>query len=347
VYAVVGFAGVGLASVAVISIAAVLILRSHARDEAVRDARDVAIAESRAAVEPLLDDAVLGGQPGALAQLDDVVRHRVLGDRVVRVKVWRSDGQIIYSDESRLIGRRFALGPAELRALRSGQVHADLSDLHDAENRFERRFGTLLEVYVGLRAQGGDRVLFEAYLLPSAVAARERELLASLAPAVVGGLVVLFLLQLPLAWSFARRLEHTRAEREELLRRALEAGEHERNRLAADLHDAVVQHVAGAGFAVAGVAERIDRRGIDDEAATLRSSATRLRQAVRDLRTLIAAIAPPRLHEEGLAAALGDLVSVVQARGVEANFGSQTCRASTRRQRRSCSAPRRRRYATC
>src|SRR5205807_6223033 len=153
----------------------------------------------------------------------------------------------------------------------------------------------------------GDPVLFEAYLVPRAVAARQHELFTALAPAFVGGLIVLFLLQLPLAWSLARRLERAREEREALLRRAIEAGEHERHRLAADLHDAVVQHVAGAGFAVAGVAERIGGRGVDGEASILRGSAVRLRQAVRDLRTLIAAIAPPRPHDEGLAAPLGDL----------------------------------------
>ena len=39
---------------------------------------------------------------------------------------------------------------------------------------------------------------------------------------------------------------------------------------------------------------------------------------VRDLRSIIVAIAPPRLHDEGLATALRDLVSPLSARGLTA-----------------------------
>ena len=43
----------------------------------------------------------------ALAALDRIVQERVLGERVVRVKLWTRDGRIVYSDEPRLIGSRY------------------------------------------------------------------------------------------------------------------------------------------------------------------------------------------------------------------------------------------------
>src|SRR5438067_1068567 len=109
----------------------------------------------------MLRDDLLNGRPAALTQLDGVVRRRVLSDRIVRVKVWRSDGRILYSDEPRLIGQHFTLEAAKKQALRSGEVQAELSHLHDAENRFERQFGSRLEVYVGLRATRWSACLFD------------------------------------------------------------------------------------------------------------------------------------------------------------------------------------------
>ena len=44
-----------------------------------------------------------------------------------------------------------------------------------------------------------------------------------------------------------------------------------------------------------------------------------MRQSVRQLRTLIVAIAPPRLRSEGLETAIDDLVSPLSARGVHAD----------------------------
>ena len=292
----------GLAALALVTVAVVLILRQYSRDEAIRDARVVTLAEARTAIAPLLTDGLLGGESAALDRLDHVVRTAVLDGRVVRVKLWDGSGRIVYSDEPRLIGRRFPLEADELAVLRQGQVHADLSNLENEENVYERSFGKLLEVYVGLRSDGGRPALFEVYLRYRPVAATQRRLLGALVPALIGALVVLSLLQVPLGWSLSQRLQRGQRDRERLLRRTFAAGEHERHRVAADLHDSAVQHLAGSAYAVDGVADRIEPGGHADDARLLRNTAARLRQTVREMRTLIVAIAPPRLHEEGLAA---------------------------------------------
>ena len=56
----------------------------------------------------------------------------------------------------------------------------------------------------------------------------------------------------------ARTLHDNRQEREALLLRALAASDTERRRIASDLHDGVVQDLAGTSYALAAAADRID-----------------------------------------------------------------------------------------
>ena len=69
-------------------------------------------------------------------------------------------------------------------------------------------------------------------------------------------------------------------------------------------------------MSLSALAAEARRRDEADLAAGLSDQAAALRQWVRELRTLVVSIAPPRLHEVGLAAALADLASAVSARGL-------------------------------
>jgi hypothetical protein len=98
-----------LAAIAVIAIGGYFALRSVAIVEAERDTRERVQVEGRL-VETRLPAGVLTGDPEALRRLDDLVQSAILGDQVVRVKLWSEDGRILYSDEPALIGDRFDLG---------------------------------------------------------------------------------------------------------------------------------------------------------------------------------------------------------------------------------------------
>jgi hypothetical protein len=78
----------------------------------------------------------------------------VLDDSVVRVKLWDADGRIVYSDPPELIATDYPLGEDELDAMRSSRIVAEVSDLSAPENRFERQYGKLLEVYPPLTVAG-------------------------------------------------------------------------------------------------------------------------------------------------------------------------------------------------
>lgn len=320
--AVARFVAGSLVAVAVVVVGGYFALRSVAIGEAERNTRQLVEVEGRL-VASRLSDGILRRDPRAIASLDDVVATEVLPPSVVphtppivRVKLWSADGTILYSDVPELIGRHFGLGAEEQALMRTGGAQAELSDLTKPENRFERQFGKLLEAHTPIRTPGGTPVLFEIYQQYSSVSTSARRLLVALAPPLLGGLAVLLLFQIPLAWSMARSLQRGHRAREALLASAIEASDHERRRIAADLHDGVVQDVAGVAFGLAPAAADAERRGDRAGAAALQSSMATLRQSVRDLRTLLVEIHPPSLESTGLEAALSDLLSELQATGV-------------------------------
>ena len=287
-------------------------LRSVTIQEAERDMRERVQVEGRL-VETALTDGVLRGDEVALRQLDDLVQGQVLGESVVRVKLWTPDGTILYSDEPRLIGERFALGEEEAELFETGGADAELSDLSEPENRYERQEDKLLEAHTPIRTPDGTQVLFETYQRFSSVSASATRILRTLAPPLLAALFVLLLIQLPLAYGLARRLQRGHDERERLLARAIEASDTERRRIAGDLHDGVVQDLAGVAFGLAPIAAK----ATDEDARVLNASIERLRQGVRDLRTLLVEIHPPRLESAGLEAALDDLLSPLRAAGLQ------------------------------
>jgi signal transduction histidine kinase len=109
------------------------------------------------------------------------------------------------------------------------------------------------------------------------------------------------------------REEHTR-EREALLQQAIDASDAERKRIASDLHDGVVQSLAGLALSLAARGSgKVPDPQLLEAAAALRSSVT-------DLRTLMIEIAPPDLAESGVDNALRKLLAPLPARGIEVEF---------------------------
>jgi two-component system, NarL family, sensor kinase len=307
------FALSGALAVLVVGVLGVQLLRHAAQDEALSNAK----AETRLAgrfATPSLTAGVIAERPRSLDALDRLIRRSVLGGPVERVKIWTASGRIVYSDEPRLIGARFRLGDEERRALRTGGTDAEISDLTQPENRYERHGHKLLEVYLGVQGTNGDHLLFETYQRYASVAASSRRVWGDFAPALIGAIVLLGLLQIPFAASLVRRLERGRRDREALLRRAVEASDRERTRIAQELHDGAVQSLSGLAFSLAAAAER---PGADPaERERLRAGAGQARDAVRELRSLLVDIYPPSLRREGLRGALEDVLGPLDARGV-------------------------------
>jgi two-component system, NarL family, sensor kinase len=309
------FTVAGLLVMAVVSLVMAFLARQAANEQAVDSARDIAWVTARGIVEPRLEPGVVAGDPEALTRFDAAMRRYVLQGSLIRVKVWSADGRIIYSDESRQIGQTFPLGHEEEEALRKQTADSEISDLSRSENELERSYGKLLEVYVGVRNEQGVPMLFEAYFRYDAVVDAGQDQWRNYAPTMLGGLLVLQLVQIPFAWSLARRLQRQEQERQVLLQHAVEASDAERRRIAADLHDGVVQDLTGLAFALD--AARLAGPDPPRDQALIRETASRLRHTAGQLRSLLVDIYPPDLAEEGLPAALAELTGGLTRSGVE------------------------------
>jgi two-component system, NarL family, sensor kinase len=317
---VIRYALTGLVTLILVSVVTAFVSRRLGTQEAIEDARRVASITATAAVEPVLQDSIAELDADAIVAVDDAVRFQVL-ERVpslLRVKIWSRDGTIVYSDEGRLIGDRFELDEGALEVLDGppNGSSAEVSDLSEPENRYEEPALKLLEVYMPVTTPSGERFLYEAYFRYDGVVEAGRRAWLRFAPVTLGSLLFLEVLQVPLVMSLARRLRRTQEQREHLLQQAIEATDAERRRIASDLHDGVVQDLAGVTFALAATARRVD-----GEAATqVAQAGDQVRDAVRSLRSLLVEIYPPNLYSEGLEAALGDLLAKVEPRGIEATM---------------------------
>ena len=316
---VLAFAASGLAVLLLVGVLGVLALRRVGTAEGIRQAEDITSVAGRGVVEPRLRDGILTGDAESLTSLDALITQSVLREPIVRVKIWDRTGRIVYSDAPELIGATFELGPDELEALRTDTVASDLSDLSEPENRFERSYGELLEVYLPVSTPDGHELLFETYLRFDSVAASGRTLWQAFLPALAVALVALAVLQIPLAWWLARRVRRSQRDRERLLQRAVDSSDMERRRIATDLHDGPVQQLAGLSMSLAATADRFD--GNDPAAAdALHGAADRTRQSMRALRSALVGIYLPTLRRAGLPSALSDLVATLDQEGIHAEL---------------------------
>lgn len=318
--ALVQFAVVGVAALIVVALVAGSRVRSTSTDESVRDARELALLLSAQIVAPRATPELLAGDPAAIAAMDEVIGDIVANGPVNRFKIWTPDGTIVYSDEHRLIGMQFTLEPEVVATLVTDDPVVDFTDLDAPENLYDEAGERQLEVYLPLRLDDGTILIYEHYQHTSAVDAGADKVTAAFSPVVIRSLIALALLQLPMAWWLARRVRESQRQRMLLLQSALEASDGERRRIAQDLHDGVVQDLAGVSYAIDAVRHDPTVRSSPAVVSTLDRVVDEAQRSIRGLRTLLVDIYPPNLEEGDLAGALGDLLIPFEARGVRTEF---------------------------
>jgi signal transduction histidine kinase len=310
------FALTGVLVLTVITVAVVLILERRGRDEAIRAARQLTETYALTVIEPALTDGVLAQDSSALAAFTSEVGARFEGSLLIRTKVWRADGTVVYSDEPRLIGMPFELDEEAREVLENGGAEAEIGDTNHSENIFERTDPDILEVYRQVQTPSGQKALFEVYLPFAAVQRSGREIWFTFAPIAILALALLWLLQLPSAWSMARQIRSGQVERERLLRRALDASDAERRRIATELHNGVVQTMAGVSYSLGAAATYLPADTPGEARQLLAEASEDTRASIRELRVLLVEIYPPRLREAGLESVLQDLLTPLEMRGI-------------------------------
>lgn len=310
------FVGLSVVALVVVAIGAVVVGQRIAEGWALDDARLRGATVAQAVAGPLVDESVRAGDAAAIARLDGILHDTMAKGSIKHVKLWTQRGVVIWSDETEVIGQRFPLDADVQRIFDTHGVTAEVSSLDKAENVAERGEGELLEVYAGVADGAGEPLVVEAYLPTVQMRTQQRTILWALLTLAVGVLVVYQLAVVPLAVSLARRVERGQEQHAQLLRRSLLATHRERLRIAHDLHDGVVQDLAGLTYAMPLVAEQLPSTPEASLARqTVADATVMLAHDVDALRSLLVDVHPPDLAGPGLAEAAHDLAARAESSG--------------------------------
>jgi signal transduction histidine kinase len=293
---------------AAVAVATVVVSERIARATALAEAERTAIRVSQVLVAPVLADA-LDGVPGRWQELERILATRMSDGSITTVVVWSADGEILFASDRDLVGRRVAPSD-ELLAAVGGSTVADVDE--NPETAYEGAGdGPMVEVYVPLAARG-EPLAVETYFSYDAIEREAALLRGQIIPMAIGALVLLQVVQIPIALSLARRVRRHESERAELMELTLTASERERRAIAADVHDGPVQDLAGISYALGALRSSVP----PDRQDTVDRLIGAMRHAVQSLRRLITDIYPPDLGGPGLAVAIEDLVGPLRARAV-------------------------------
>ncbi|MGV3564431.1 MAG: sensor histidine kinase [Nocardioides sp.] len=329
-----------------VSVAVVVIIFVSTSALADRTAREVILdqAESNTTVlaQTVFDDriptAVLRGKTSAIDRFTQNFSVRTFkGEAIESFDILRSDGFLAFdSTDPGVAGRQeiYPLTTAEQEVLRSGA--GTVSSFADPDSRrSEDRPGdeaglVKISTYVDasyplnqrdIRDTRGlpttEPALFVAYWRLEGVEARQQALLSSLQTITLLPLLLLVAVSTLMLGVLNAQVRRGSRERERLLQTAIDASDAERRRIARDLHDGVVQDLAGSGFALSGAAR--DPSTTPATAQVLDSVGASLRDSLKQMRSLLAEIHPPELHGRGLETALEDLIAPAAAAGIHAS----------------------------
>lgn len=176
---------------------------------ALQFATEAAATQVTAVVRPFITTTDMASPfPMALhARLDEVAARTFESGGIVRIKIWNRDGVIIYSSEDTEIGLR-GVSDAMLDEALAGMTTSELTDLSEPEHGAERKWGSLLEVFVPLRTVDSDRVVgaYEVYHTTTELDQSVGEIKRTIALGVFGGFGVLYFALLGTVLGAARRL---------------------------------------------------------------------------------------------------------------------------------------------
>ena len=229
-----------LTSLVVFVLIGVVITGLRARDVRAREERAAA---SRAelvaneAIGPALTASDLSG-PITGTRYDAIeqrVRTVLLADPgVLRIKIWGTDGSVLFSNDPAEVGLHLTPGVDLLKAI-AGELESDISDLTAAENVGERKLGSrLFETYVPFRfGMGGPVVgVIEVYQDYSLIQAEIDRLTRTLSISLALGLLALYAVLMPLMVGVTRTLRRQNQQLSEQADQLSDLLEHEQTTVA-------------------------------------------------------------------------------------------------------------------
>jgi signal transduction histidine kinase len=304
---------IGLATLLIIATPLAFWILSQAERHALDNARSSTQRMADFAIGPLVTADLLAGEQDAIEGIHDRLEPWLERGPVLRIKVWDESGRIVFSDVRELIGQEFPLPDWAEDLLDGAPGTAAIEHQNELENEFETNAGELVEVYVRSEAATGAPLIFEAYYDDDDVRAEQAKVLWDMAPAVLLVLAILQLTQLIPAVALARRIQAHQIARRRLLQRSIEASDLERRRIARDLHDDVIQDLAGLSYAM----EAEEMRSKPEQRSLFSQAHSILQDNVRTLRAMTRELYPSNLEQVGLPTALSRLADPLRQAGIQ------------------------------
>lgn len=301
------FAVANLLVAALLALATGVLARRAGAEEATRSFQRLAAVVAGSVIAPELTQELLAGDPAAAERLARVARPLLAAGTVEHITVQEGDGRVPWSDQPGLIGSTEPLRPDQRTALQNGSVvSADDTDPAGGSR-------ALLTTSVGVRDAAGAPLLVKVGERRTDVEANARTAWRHFAPASLGALLLLELIQIPLVWRLARRVRHAQDAEDVLLRSAQEASDVERRRIAAEVHDNVLPGLTGLTYDLD--AARLAAPGAEVLRTLLARTATGLRTSIGELRALLVDLGRARLPDAGLSTALAALAYRMELHG--------------------------------
>jgi signal transduction histidine kinase len=266
VSSLVAFVAVGFVVSAVIS--------SQARDQTEAAARDHARFVTSSILAQALTPRDLRAPMDVEGDRYRTLRHLVQGRilhatfPVVRVKIWRADGTILFADDPELVGRRFEV-EEDLQEALHGEVASDVTDLSAKENVDERGLASkLFETYVPLYLDSRrPQAVVEVYSDIAPVSSTIGHSFKLVGLALLAGLAGIYLLQLPIVRRLGKALGDQNRRLQDLLRTEREtvARLEELNRLKGAFVDVASHELRTPLTTMVGYAKMLRRESWDDD----------------------------------------------------------------------------------
>lgn len=312
------FYSVAVATLLVLGAGAFVATRNVAREQALDDAERQAVRLAGNVIAPLLGPG-LAGDDAKLAQLREAVAERIKDKYITEVTIWDIDGTVVFSHDPSSEGMQVEPPDEAVAAIQEGATFAAFEDEPEIETAavdVDVDNEGFVEVYVPLTLTP-DRILaFEVYYNYERVNTTANSLLRNILPLVLVPLVLLQIIQVPIAASLARRVKRQEADRARLLEQALMLSEKERVRIAADLHDGPIQDLAGIGYAIGAIGPSLP----EEHQRLARTVGETVHHAVDSLRRMMVDIYPPDLTASELSETIEGLATPLRERDLRVDI---------------------------
>ncbi|AVX19856.1 MULTISPECIES: HD-GYP domain-containing protein [Carboxydocella] len=163
--------------------------------------------------------------PRRLAELDNFFNAYLASNQVLLIKLWNSQGMIVYSTDHKYIGKQEPNNP-DIKTALSGQIIAEFTDDYSATAHAEaagltKNYQELIEVYLPIEINGKITGIYEAYWNTEELFAKLKQVALSVWGLIGASFFILFIVQYRIVFGAANTISHQKNELDRIEKRLI------------------------------------------------------------------------------------------------------------------------------